>query len=196
VSNVRKLLAKLRGDAERLATTLSAMQEQSLDSGRDADMALHMAIVNWEELLEQQYPGLWDAIISHRPRLNVPDKEEADFGMRAAHALLPREFAVISIARLAAACNAALQSLPKVKGGAKKDIYLDELILTLAIPYRNETCKKPTITTSGITNKYGGSFFRFVLACCRAFAPVYAKKSNQALGKAILRALDKSPVVL
>jgi len=94
--------------------------------------------------------------------------------------------------------NETLDAMPPDKGGRPPDVELQMLIHTLAIFYKDETGKKPSVFWDhhGEHARYSGAFFDFVEACCRAFAPRYATKTNQALGKATQRALKKLPVSL
>ena len=93
--------------------------------------------------------------------------------------------------------NETLDVMPPDKGGRPADVELQMLIRTLAIFYKDETGKKPSVTwDEPREQRYSGAFFDFVEACCRAFAPRYAIKTNQALGKATQRALKKLPVSL
>ena len=94
--------------------------------------------------------------------------------------------------------NETLDVMPPDKGGRPPDVELQMLIHTLAIFYKDETGKKPSVFWDhhGEHARYSGAFFDFVEACCRAFAPRYATKTNQALGKATQRALKKLPVSL
>ena len=93
--------------------------------------------------------------------------------------------------------NETLDVMPPDKGGRPADVEFKMLIRTLAIFYKDETGKKPSVTwDEPREQRYSGAFFDFVEACCRAFAPRHATKTNQALGKAIQRALKKLPVSL
>ena len=93
--------------------------------------------------------------------------------------------------------NETLDVMPPDKGGRPPDVELQMLIRTLAIFYKDETGKKPSVTwDEPREQRYSGAFFDFVEACCRAFAPRHATKTNQALGKAIQRALKRLPVSL
>ncbi len=90
----------------------------------------------------------------------------------------------------------ALDVMPPDEGGRPPDVEFAMLIRALAHFYRRETGKKPSVTWDAYTELYCGAFFDFVKACCRAFAPTYATKTNQALGKATQRALKKLRVSL
>ncbi len=94
--------------------------------------------------------------------------------------------------------NETLDAMPPDKGGRPPDVAFEMLIRTLANFYMKETKKKPSVTWGhhGERERYSGAFFDLVEACCRAFAPRYATKTNQALGKATQRALKKLPVSL
>ena len=94
--------------------------------------------------------------------------------------------------------NETLDVMPPDKGGRPADVAFQMLIRTLAKFYMKETKKKPSVTWGhhGERERYSGAFFDLVEACCRAFAPRYATKTNQALGKATQRALKKLPVSL
>ena len=94
--------------------------------------------------------------------------------------------------------NETLDVMPPDKGGRPADVEFQMLIRTLAKFYMKETKKKPSVTWDhhGEHARYSGAFFDFVEACCRVFAPRYAIKTNQALGKATQRALKKLPVSL
>ncbi len=89
-----------------------------------------------------------------------------------------------------------LDFLPSDQGGRPADVEFAVLIHSLAHFYRDETGKKPSVTWDEHHNRYSGAFLNFFQACCRAFAPRYAAKTNQALGKATQRALKKLPVGL
>ncbi len=92
--------------------------------------------------------------------------------------------------------NETLDVMPPDKGGRPPDVAFEMLLRTLANFYKDETGKKPTVTWDEHNNRYSGTFLKFLQACCRAFAPKYAAKTNQALGKATQRALKKLPVSL
>ncbi len=107
-----------------------------------------------------------------------------------------RDVLVQHLHELVEQANETLDVMPPDKGGRPPDVEFEMLIRTLAIFYKDETGKKPSVTWDAYGERYSGAFFDFIAVCIRTFAPRYAAKTNHALGKAIQRALKRLPVSL
>ncbi len=107
-----------------------------------------------------------------------------------------RDVLDLELRHLVEQADITLEVMPPDTGGRLADLKFEMLIRALAHFYRRETGEKPSVPWDAYTELYCGAFFDFVKACCRAFAPKYAAKTNQALGKATQRALKKLPVSL
>ena len=199
LSEVRKRLGKINKEAKHLADTLSELQDQATSGDKDADKAVYLTIQLWAKGLDEDYPDFWRAIVPSDPFPDIPEewKDELYSRLTLNHLLHEIEaFAVSAVAHLAAASEAAKKSLGKSKGGAPKDTDLDELICNLAIIYRDQTGKKASVYWDNHKVRYRGVFFDLVADCVSVFAPKFATRSNQGLGKAIQRALKKLPAGL
>jgi hypothetical protein len=87
-----------------------------------------------------------------------------------------------------------MQSLGRSEGGTpKKNAGFDEFVCTFAFLYRDVTGEKASVAWDAYKEEYCGPFLDFVLACCQAFAPNYANRTDVAFGKAVQRALEKYP---
>ena len=159
---------------------------------RNAEQALNMVVSRSSSLLEKRYPKLAYAIVPEDLYADWPEDWKPEPSLER-WPPATEELAVSIVDYLATASESALKSLGKSTGGTPKDTELEELICTLAVAYRDETGKTPSVTRDQIHRRYGGAFLEFVSVCCRAFAPRYGEKTNSALGKAVQRALKRCP---
>lgn len=187
IANVKKRISKLNKDAQRLAETLSKLHHDAESGDKNADMALYLTVQCWGELIHKDYPDLWRALAPEDCLSGFPEEWE--------------KLALSTVLGLVEASEIAPLSLPESKGGAPVSARRDEVICALALVYRDETGKKPSVTWRDCDQQYSGRFLKFLHACFRAFVPQYAKKKDQVLGKensafgkSVQRALKKLPV--
>jgi hypothetical protein len=187
---VRPELKKLKSDAKRLADRLSRLQAKADLGDKSGDWVFYTSTNLWGALLDRDYPGLWNAVVTEDRFPNVPEEWRGDPHTRIILGAQP--LAVSAISHLAAASELAMQSLGKSKGGTtKQNADFDELVCTLAMLYREITGERPTITWDASNEGYSGRFLSFMRACCRAFVPRYFDKTDVAFGKAVQRALEE-----
>ena len=192
ISAARKHISKIHKDAQRLAETLSKLQAQAELGDKNADWALFYSTYLSGLFLQQQYSDLSSSFVTEEQFLGVPEEWRSDPYQRIR--LSAQKFAISVASYLATASEQIMQSLGRSEGGKPmKDAAFNEFVYTLAILYQAMTAKKASVTWDEHKNCYSGRFLNFVLACCRAFVPIYANKTNLAFGKAVQRALKKSP---